>query len=262
MTTTESERRIQVGGLPIDVLTEDQVVERVRAALVFGQGGWIATPNVDHLRRASRDPLLARLISSADISVADGAPVVWAARLAGRPLPTRVTGADLLWSLSAAAAEDGRSIFLLGGAPGVPDRAAEALQAAYPGLKVVGACSPPLGFEHDPEELGKCREMLLSAQPDIVFVGLGFPKQEHLIEAFTSLLPSAWWLGCGAALPFAAGELSRAPRWMGSVGLEWLYRLAHEPRRLFRRYVLEDAPYALVLLSWALGTRMRGARQH
>jgi N-acetylglucosaminyldiphosphoundecaprenol N-acetyl-beta-D-mannosaminyltransferase len=256
MTATERER-VVVRGVPIDPLTEDEVVSHVRGELRAGRGGWIATPNVDHLRHAARDSKLARLIRSAQLSVADGAPVVWAARLSGSPLPARVAGADLLWSLSAAAAEDGFSVYLLGGEPGVPDRAAEALQRAYPGLRVAGSCSPPRGFEHDPVELQKCLDGVVAADPDLVFVGLGFPKQEHVISGFAPVLPRTWWLGCGAALPFAAGDLQRAPRWMQPLGLEWLFRLAHEPRRLFRRYVMQDAPFALTLLTGALLTRLR-----
>lgn len=259
MTATERER-VQVGGLPIDPLTEHEVVDRVRAELLAGRGGWIATPNVDHLRHASRDARVAEMIRSAHISVADGAPVVWAAKISGRPLPARVPGADLIWSLSEAAAADGRSVYLLGGEPGVPERAAEALQRAYPGLKVAGSCSPPRGFELDETELARCRDGVIEAHPDIVFVGLGFPKQERIISEFSTLLPSAWWLGCGAALPFAAGDLQRAPAWMRPLGLEWLFRLLHEPRRLFRRYLREDAPFALVLLTGALLTRLRAPR--
>jgi N-acetylglucosaminyldiphosphoundecaprenol N-acetyl-beta-D-mannosaminyltransferase len=258
VTTTERER-VELRGVPIDPLTEDEVVDRVRDAIRSGRGGWIATPNVDHLRHAARDPRLAGLIRTAHLSVADGAPVVWAARLAGRPLPARVTGADLVWSLSAAAAEDGFSVFLLGGEPGVPERAAAALQRTYPGLKVAGTCSPPRGFEQDPAELQTCLDAVLSARPDLVFVGLGFPKQENVITGFAPRLPGAWWLGCGAALPFAAGDLRRAPRWMRPLGLEWLFRLLHEPRRLFRRYVLQDTPFALALLAGALLTRLRTA---
>jgi N-acetylglucosaminyldiphosphoundecaprenol N-acetyl-beta-D-mannosaminyltransferase len=259
MIATEGER-ITVGGLPIDPLTERDVVERVRQELRAGRGGWIATPNVDHLRHASRDPRLAELVRSAHISVADGAPVVWAARLSGQSVPARVTGADLLFSLSEAAAEDGRSVYLLGGEPGVPDRAAEELQRRFPRLKVAGTCSPVRGFELDTELLAECRDGVIAANPDIVFVGLGFPKQEHIISGFAQLLPSTWWLGCGAALPFAAGDLQRAPRWMRPLGLEWLFRLMHEPRRLFRRYVREDAPFALRLLCGAALTRLRGRR--
>lgn len=261
MTATRGDQRLDLRGVPLDPLTEGEVVERVMAALASGRGGWIATPNVDIVRRASRDERLADLVRSADISVADGAPVVWASRIAGAPVPARVTGADLLWSLAAAAARDGRSVYLLGGEPGVPERAAAVLERTCPGLKVAGTCSPPLGFERDPEELRRCLEGLLAAAPDIVFVGLGFPKQENLISEFAGRLPGTWWLGCGAALPFAAGELRRAPSWMGRLGLEWFFRLVSEPRRLFRRYVREDAPFAVVLLTWALLTRLRPSQR-
>ena len=260
MAATLREDRVEIGGLPLDPLTEAAVVERVREAWSAGRGGWIATPNVDHLRHAARDPQLAALIRSAPISVADGAPVVWAAWLSGRALPARVTGADLLWSLSAAAAADGRSVYLLGGEPGVPERAAEALQRAFPGLRIAGTCSPPYGFELDADELERCRAGVVAAKPDVVFVGLGFPKQEHVINGFARDLPGTWWLGCGAALPFAAGELPRAPQWMRALGLEWLFRLAQEPKRLFRRYIVDDAPFALVLLLTALTTRLRATR--
>jgi N-acetylglucosaminyldiphosphoundecaprenol N-acetyl-beta-D-mannosaminyltransferase len=256
VTTTRGER-VEIGTLSIDPLSEAEVVERVRTAWRAGDGGWIATPNVDHLRAAAADPRLRELIGTADLCVADGAPVVWAARLSGRPLPERVTGADLLWSLCAAAAEDGRSIYLLGGDTGVPERAAEELQRRYPGLQVAGSCSPPFGFEKDDDELRRCRDGLAAAHPDVVFVGLGFPKQEQLIQRFDGLLPNAWWLGCGAAIPFAAGDLARAPQWMRRTGLEWFFRLVSEPRRLFRRYILDDLPYAVRLLAWAVATRLR-----
>jgi N-acetylglucosaminyldiphosphoundecaprenol N-acetyl-beta-D-mannosaminyltransferase len=249
--------RVVIGGLPIDPLTETQVVECVREAWREGRGGWIATPNVDHMWAAASDRRLGDLIRGADLSVADGAPVVWAGRLSGRWLPQRVAGADLLWSLSAAAAQDGRTVYLLGGETGVPEKAADALRAACPGLQVVGTCSPPLGFDRDPEEFGRCREDLRVTRPDVVFVGLGFPKQELLIEKFADVLPGTWWLGCGAALPFAAGTLARAPRWMRGLGLEWLFRLLSEPRRLFRRYVVHDLPFAMGLLGWAVLTRVR-----
>lgn len=265
MVATQSKQGFGVGriaglGLPLDPITEPEVVDRVMTALLAGSGGWIATPNVDHLRRAFSDPRLAATICTADISVADGAPVVWASRLAGQPVPGRVTGADLLWSLSAAAAGAGRSVYLLGGEPGVPERAAQALQAAYPELKVTGTCSPQPGFEHDPEQMAALREELMAKAPDLVFVGLGFPKQELVICGFREELPAAWWLGCGAALPFAAGDLQRAPAWMRPLGMEWLFRLLHEPRRLFRRYVLEDAPFALRLLTRAALIRLRASR--
>jgi len=238
-----------VGSLAFDAVTEDEVVARVLAALTRGDGGWISTPNVDILRRSAEDAEVRRLISAADIVVADGAPVVWAAKLCGQPLPERVAGSALLWSLSVAAAGCGRGVYLLGGAPGVADRAAARLRQHAPGLRVTGTFAPPWGFEFDPAQVDAIRDRLVSADPDIVFVGLGCPKQERLIAALTPDLPHAWWIGCGAALAFAAGELRRAPVWVQASGLEWVHRMAAEPRRLVRRYLVDDAPYALRLLA-------------
>ncbi len=240
--------RVPVGTLALDPVTEDEVVARVFAALGRGEGGWISTPNVDILRRSAEDAEVRRLVGAADLVLADGAPVVWAARIGGRPLPERVAGSALLWSLSAAAARSGRGIYLLGGNPGVADRAAARLCHYAPDLRVTGTFAPPWGFESDPTQVDAIRERLVRADPDVVFVGLGCPKQERLIATLAPALPRVWWVGCGAALAFAAGELRRAPVWMQDSGLEWVHRMAAEPRRLVRRYLVDDAPYALRLL--------------
>lgn len=241
--------RVTIGSLAFDPVTECEAVEHVVAEWIAGRGGWISTPNVDILRRTARDLTVRELVGSADLVVADGVPVVWAARLAGRPVPERVAGSALLWSLSAAAARVGRSVYLLGGADGVGERAADRLVEHAPGLRVAGVLSPSYGFEGDPAALAAVREALVGAAPDLVFVALGCPKQERLIRELAPALPSTWWIGCGAALDFAAGHKRRAPRWMQVSGLEWVHRLASEPRRLVRRYLVDDAPFALRLLA-------------
>lgn len=241
--------RVPVGTLAFDPITEGEVIARVLSALGRGDGGWISTPNVDILRRSAEDVEVRRLVGAADLVVADGAPVVWAARLGGRPLPERVAGSALLWSLSAAAADTGRSIFLLGGEPGVADRAAVRLSRHAPGLQVAGTFSPHWGFDSDPAQVNDIRQRLVGAAPDVIFVGLGCPKQERLIAALAPSLPRAWWIGCGAALAFAAGELQRAPAWMQASGLEWVHRMASEPRRLVKRYLVDDVPFAMRLLA-------------
>jgi N-acetylglucosaminyldiphosphoundecaprenol N-acetyl-beta-D-mannosaminyltransferase len=241
-----------LAGVLVDSLTEAEVVQHVRACLAGGRGGWIVTPNVDILRIAAHDPLASALVSRADLAVPDGAPLLWAARVGRAPLPERVTGANLLQSLAEAAAVDGRSVYVLGGAAGVPDQAAAALQERYPGLRVAGTLSPAFGFDRTAEGVEEVRAAVVAAAPDIVFVGLGFPRQERLIEVLRRDLPAAWLLGCGAAIPFAAGTLGRAPGWMQRHGLEWVHRLVHEPRRLGRRYLAQDLPFALTLLGDAV----------
>ncbi|MGP3957415.1 WecB/TagA/CpsF family glycosyltransferase [Nonomuraea sp. 3N208] len=249
--------RVRVGGVAVDALTEEQVVQRVAGELESGSGGRIVTPNVDICRIAATCPELNALVCSAELVVADGMPLVWAARLLGTPLPERVTGADLLWALSELAAHRGWPVYLLGGGPpDVPQRAAGELMSRYPRLRVCGAHAPPYGFDATPEGRELVRRRLIAAQPRLVFVGLGFPRQDQLIVDLRKELPGAWFLGCGAAIAFAAGAVPRAPGWMRQTGLEWAYRLAGEPGRLARRYVVDDLPFAAGLLGRCMATRL------
>jgi N-acetylglucosaminyldiphosphoundecaprenol N-acetyl-beta-D-mannosaminyltransferase len=251
--------RVRVAGFDFSSLTEEQVIAYIIRESLAGHGGWVATPNVDICQKSSADPVMRRLLRGATLLVPDGMPLIWAARLAGSPLPERVSGSSLIGTLSCAAAAAGLSIYLLGGSSGVPEKAALALIRRYPGLQVAGADAPRLGFEKSSAEVSAIRNRIRAAHPDIVFVGLGFPKQERLITQLAADFPRTWFVGCGAAIPFAAGTLSRAPAWMQERGLEWLYRLFKEPRRLFRRYLVDDVPYALMLLADSLAQRARRA---
>ncbi|WP_245642278.1 WecB/TagA/CpsF family glycosyltransferase [Nonomuraea candida] len=248
--------RVRVGGVEVDAVTEDEVLRRVAVALEEGRGGRIVTPNVDICRAAATDPALRELVCSADLVVADGMPLVWAARLLGTPLPARVTGADLIWSLSGLAARHGRTVYLLGGGPeDVARRAADALTGRHPGLRVCGVHAPPRHFDATPEGAARVRERVVAARPGFVFAGLGFPRQDRLVADLRADLPQTWFLGCGAAIAFAAGTLGRAPEWMRRAGLEWAYRLGSEPGRLARRYLVHDLPFAARLLAGCLLAR-------
>jgi N-acetylglucosaminyldiphosphoundecaprenol N-acetyl-beta-D-mannosaminyltransferase len=252
--TVEAFERVDLDGTGIDRITEGEVVAVVREAIAAGRGGRIITPNVDILRQAQVDPRVREYLDDADLIVADGMPLVWASKLTGNPLPERVAGSSLIWSLSEGLGRDGRSVFVVGGAPardGTADgagRAADRLAGRCPGLRIAGAVCPPFGFEQDPSAFGEVCDQIAAAQPDLVFVGLGFPKQEVVVNRLRAYLPHAWFLGCGAAVNFVAGDVDRAPRWMQRSGLEWAHRLGTEPRRLAGRYLGRDAPYALRLL--------------
>jgi N-acetylglucosaminyldiphosphoundecaprenol N-acetyl-beta-D-mannosaminyltransferase len=240
--------RTRLAGLEFHRLNEAEVVGHVIEASLAGRGGWVVTPNIDICRLARRDRGLRGLVAGASLVVPDGMPLVWAARLRGDPLPERVAGGSLIYSLSRAAATRGRSVYFLGGAPGVPQRAGRELAARYPGLAVAGAEAPPFGFDTDPQAIEAIRRRISAAGPDIVYVGLGCPKQERLIAQLLPSFPATWFLACGAAIGYAAGTLPRAPRWMRQAGLSWLFRLTHEPRRLLRRYLVHDLPFAARLL--------------
>jgi N-acetylglucosaminyldiphosphoundecaprenol N-acetyl-beta-D-mannosaminyltransferase len=251
--------RTSIMGLPFDRLDHRDLVRLFLRGIRTGRGGWIVTPNLDILRQFNANLASRELVLSASHCVADGTPIVWASRLAGTPVPERVPGSDLVMSLPQAAAEAGASVFLLGGNPGVAAAAAKRLRAGYPGLRSVGAYCPPSGFQDEPEELNRIRAALLTSQPDLVLVGLGFPKQERVIDWLRSEMPRTWFVGVGISLSFLAGEQQRAPATMQRLGLEWVHRLWHEPRRLFRRYIVQGLPFSLRLFTWALINRVRGA---
>jgi N-acetylglucosaminyldiphosphoundecaprenol N-acetyl-beta-D-mannosaminyltransferase len=241
--------RIKVGNIWLDPLTEREVISIVREAWATGRGGTVITVNADIARAGARNPPLAELIDSGSLVLADGMPLVWATRIAGPKLPERVTGSSLVLSLSEAATNDGRSVFVLGGAPDVPAKAAEALRARYEGLNIAGTASPPFGFDQTDEGISQAVTAVAAAAPDLVLVGLGFPKQERLIAHLREAWPRAWYLACGAGVSMAAGDFRRASPLLQRLGLEWAHRLALEPRRLARRYLRDDLPFAVGLLA-------------
>jgi N-acetylglucosaminyldiphosphoundecaprenol N-acetyl-beta-D-mannosaminyltransferase len=256
-TVAPQQDRIMLGGVGFDPLHEEEVVERVLVDLSTGHGGQIMTPNVDILHRVQHDAESRRHLESSSIVVADGKPLIWASRIAGNALPARVPGSDLIWSLSAAMAGSGRSIYLLGGEPGTAELAARVLHERLPTIKIAGHLSPSFGFDTRAEEYDEVCDEVVGADPDFVFVGFGFPKQERVIARLRPRLPQTWFMGCGAAIGFVAGVHSRAPGWMQDNGLEWVHRLVKEPRRLMRRYLLDDVPFALGMLAGSARQRLR-----
>ncbi len=244
-------------GTGIDVVTKEGAVKAMMDAVMADRGCWAITANLDHLRRYTVEPLVKELIDAADLVVADGTPVVWASRLAGTPLPERVAGSDIIWSICEAAARGGKSVFLVGGNPGVADRAAEVLRERYADLTIAGVSCPPVGFEKDEQIMESLQRELMLAEPQVVLVALGFPKQDLVIRRLRHALPQASFMGVGISLSFVSGEVSRAPEWIRKLGLEWLYRLLCEPRRLARRYLLQGVPFGIKLLVAASWRRMR-----
>lgn len=254
-------RRISLMGMEIDHVTEGQAVAAIGDSLARGRGGWVITPNLEHLRRYYKDDSLKRFFHAADLVLADGMPLVWASRLKGTPLPARVAGSDLIWSLSLEAAKHGRSIFVLGGTREAGWEAAQKLKDRCPGLRIAGMVYPPHGFDRDPRAMDSIVETLDAADPDIVYVGLGFPKQERVISVLRERLPRTWFLGIGISIHFVGGDIPRAPRWMQRLGLEWIHRLGQEPRRLAKRYLVYGLPFAARLLAHGAVSRLSGGRR-
>lgn len=228
-------------GIPVEDLTMSEAIARceayVRAGRAMGRPHYVTTANADFAVLGLNDPELRRLLLESDMTTADGMPLVWAARLLGLPIDGRVTGADMVPALAELAARKQFSIFLLGAGPGVAARTAEILQQRFPGLKIAGVHSPPPAplLDMDP---GLVR-MVRDAKPDILLVAFGTPKQEKWIKMHLFDLQVPLSIGVGASFDFIAGQQKRAPLWMQKAGLEWLFRLANEPRRLWKRYVLD-----------------------
>jgi N-acetylglucosaminyldiphosphoundecaprenol N-acetyl-beta-D-mannosaminyltransferase len=243
-------------GLDFAAVSERDTIDHVIAAIEAGRGGWICPVNLDVLRQWRESAEVRTLVSGADLVVADGMPLIWASGVQGTPLPERVAGSTLVVTLTAAATAAGGSIFLLGGNPGTAEAAVARLTELNPDMRVAGTLCPPVGFEADPEWLERIEIELVDADPDIVYVGLGFPKQERLIVELRQRLPSAWFLSCGISFSFVSGEVRRAPVIMQRLGLEWLHRMAQEPKRLFRRYLARGIPFLFVLLWSALEGRL------
>lgn len=252
----ETIKTVELYGAPLAALTEADCVRLIGNELQVGHGGWLVTMNLDHLRRFAQGGEYAARVLRASLRVADGMPLVWASRLQGIPLPERVTGSNLIWSLSQRAETSGHSVFLLGGTPRASVGAARVLRERYPRLKLAGVFCPGVGFEQRSAELEQLTQAVVDAQPDIVYVALSSPKEDDLIDALRVYLPHTWWLGVGISFSFVTGEVTRAPHWMQQAGFEWLHRLVQEPRRLYKRYLVQSIPFAIILFAYALCRRL------
>ncbi len=248
--------KVDVLGMPLAHVDEDAVLEHMFGTMAEGRGGWLITANLDFLRRYVKEPQMRELYTSADLMVADGMPLVWASKVLGKPLPERVAGSALIYRFAERAARDCRRVYFLGGDPGAAEAAAGVLCARYPGLEIVGHTSPRVSVPPVPSDLAAIRAELERTRPELLLVGLGSPKQEHLIRALRTEFPEIWMVGVGISFSFVAGHVSRAPRWMRESGLEWVHRLAQEPGRLARRYLIEDLPFAVELFARAAWDRV------
>jgi N-acetylglucosaminyldiphosphoundecaprenol N-acetyl-beta-D-mannosaminyltransferase len=257
---TDRHERISLMGMPVDAVTEREAVDAIVDALREGDGGWVITPNLDHLRRHRDSDAVRRAFADADLVLADGMPLVWASRLQRTPLPERVAGSDLIWTLSDAGGRIGASVFLVGGNPGAAEGAADELRRRAPGLRVAGTAAPHVAEDGGGDELDAVARDLHAAQPDLVYVGLPLAKQIAAIPRLRRAAPASWFLGLGVSLSFAAGEIRRAPAWVQRTGLEWLWRLSQEPTRLWRRYLVEGVPLAAALFARSLVRRREVAR--
>ncbi|MBI9099201.1 MAG: WecB/TagA/CpsF family glycosyltransferase [Spirochaetaceae bacterium] len=233
-------RKIFFGNIHADYLTLEDTLNEIEKLAVEKKGGFIVTPNVDHIVISEKNDDLKSAYADASLSLADGKPLLWMSQIAGFPLPEKISGSDLVRPLLIRAAEKGLTVYFLGAAPGVGLTAAEILTKEIPNLKIVGVDAPPMGFETDIITEKETLEKMLSANPDIVLFALGAPKQEILMHKWKKQGVVQVMLGIGASLDFISGKVKRSPKWMSNMGFEWLYRLSQDPKRLAKRYLIQD----------------------
>ncbi len=241
-------QRINIAGVPIDPVDMPVALSRLRAAIGGDRLFHVATVNLDFVVSAQRNGEVRRIYERSDLNLADGAPVVWLARLLGARMPGRVAGADLVPALIAEVSSAGARVFLLGGEGGAAKAAAARLQEMHPALVVAGTYEPPRSAIEDMDN-DVILERIAAARPDLLLVALGHPKQERWIDLHRDRLPVGVAIGVGCVFDLIAGRSRRAPRWMQAAGLEWFFRLAQEPQRLVGRYVLDAAWLIPITLS-------------
>lgn len=201
---------------------------------------YVVAINVDVVMKMEKDTYLKKITDEADLTLVDGKPLVWIAKLHKRPVKAKISGSDLVPILCKVSAKKGYSIFIIGGAEGIAEKAKQNLEKKLIGIKIVGTYSPPFGFEKDQAELDRINKMISEVHPDFVIACLGCPKQEKWIYENYHKYNGTVSICAGATVDFLAGNVKRAPKWMSEHGLEWFYRFSQEPKRLFKRYFVDD----------------------
>jgi N-acetylglucosaminyldiphosphoundecaprenol N-acetyl-beta-D-mannosaminyltransferase len=253
-TPAVNHRRLRIGHLWVDALTFGEALRQIESLVDRGLGGAVYTPNVDHIVKAESNGAFRRAYEHVSLSLADGMPLVWVGRLLGCRLPERVAGSDLLLPLMKRAAFRRWRVYLLGGAPGSAETAARVLAEKY-GVTVVGWDDCRIAGDGTDVGGHDSAARVRAAKPDLILVGLGPPKQELWIHRTAGLVCPSVALGIGAGLDFLAGRHKRAPRWMAQSGFEWAFRLLLEPRRLWRRYLVESPRFLWVVLATWMSPR-------
>ena len=232
--------RMKFMNTEIDNLTMQETLWAIDQLIQEKKSAYVVTPNVDHIVQLETNKELQAVYKNASLILTDGKPLLWIANWYGTPIKEKISGSDLFPLLCEMAAEKGYKMFFLGAAEGVAAKAAENLMNRFKGLQVVGTYSPPFGFEKDPVEMDKIKSMIKEATPHILIVGLGCPKQEKFMYHHCAELGVPISFGLGASFDFEAGNIKRAPRWMANHGLEWLFRITQDPKRMAKRYLVDD----------------------
>lgn len=249
--------RVNILGVGISAVNLQQAVEEIDRWIANRAPQYVNVCAVHTVMECQRDPRLRRIVNASGLSTPDGMPLVWLSALSGHKHVSRVYGPDLMLAVCERAQATGRRQFFYGGAPGVADRLVRNLKARYPRLEIAGTHAPPYRLA-DAEEDREVLDRINAAAPDIIWVGLGTPKQDYWVARHRALLDAPVLIAVGAAFDFHAGLLPQAPGWMQRIGLEWLFRLVQEPRRLAFRYLVYNPWFVLKVALQFAGLRRYG----
>ena len=246
--------RVNILGVGISAVTMKDALAQISQWIESAERHYVSVCNVHTIMECQKDEVMRRAVNGAGMATPDGMPLVWLNKLQSQVDVSRVYGPDLMLALCGLSVGRGYSHYFYGGAEGVPELLAENLQRQCPGLKVTGAYSPPFRpLTHSEDE--QIIERINQAAPDIVWVGLGTPKQDLWMAAHRAQLAASVLIAVGAAFDFHTGRVPQAPNWMQQLGLEWVFRLVQEPKRLWYRYLVYNPLFVLLVLAQALGIR-------
>ena len=247
-------RRVPILGVAVNAIDLETAVETVAGWIRSREKTYVCVTPVAGIMACQRDGDLRRIFNASGMTTPDGTPVVWVLRLLGESGVGRVYGPDLVRAVCRSSTAEGWRHYFYGGEAGVAQRMAARMRAEFPALTIAGAASPPHDWDPMLDE-GAALRAINDAQPDVVWVGLSTPKQERWMAARRPHLRASVLVGVGAAFDFLSGEKPQAPRWMHSAGLEWVFRLASEPRRLWRRYLIDNPLFVILVTMQLLGLR-------
>jgi N-acetylglucosaminyldiphosphoundecaprenol N-acetyl-beta-D-mannosaminyltransferase len=233
---------VNILGVKIDAIDMAQALRTTMSALSNGQRGYICVTGVHGVMEAQKDPVFKAIVNSSFLTTPDGMPMVWLGRLSGYTHMNRVYGPDLMASVCALSVTKGYTHFLYGGRDGVAEKLNHVLISKFPGLAIVGTYTPPFR-PLTPAEDAEVIRTISAAKPDIVWVGLGTPKQERFMAEHINRIDTRLMVGVGAAFDLHVGGFRDAPDWVKRAGLQWLHRLYQEPTRLWRRYLVNNPKF-------------------
>lgn len=227
-----------------------ETIAFIEERISLNKKSYVVAINVDVVMKIESDTYLKKITDNADMVLVDGKPLIWISKIYNQPVKAKISGSDLVPYLCRVAANKGYTIFILGGKDGIAEQAKERLEIEYLGIKVVGTYAPPLGFENDVAELKKINKMISDVHPDLLIACFGCPKQEKWIYENYKEYDAKVSICAGATVDFLAGNVRRAPKWMSEHGLEWFYRFLQEPKRMFKRYFIDDVKILKLILRY------------